>query len=48
MLMIYALIASKIATLMAMMTKKNFPIALSPHDPTRSSANSSLLPLAHP
>jgi hypothetical protein len=31
--MIYALIASKTATLMAMMTKKNFPIALPPARP---------------
>jgi hypothetical protein len=31
--MTYALIASRTATLMAIMTKKNFPIALSPADP---------------
>jgi hypothetical protein len=31
--MTYALIASKTATLMAIMIKKNFPIALSPADP---------------
>jgi hypothetical protein len=32
-LMTYALIASKIATLMAIMIKKNFPIALPPWVP---------------
>ena len=32
-LMTYALIASKMATLMAIMIKKNFPIALPPADP---------------
>ena len=31
--MTYALIASKMATLMAIMIKKNFPIALPPADP---------------
>jgi hypothetical protein len=32
-LMTYALIASKMATLMAIMIRKNFPIALPPADP---------------
>ena len=32
--MTYALVASKTATLIAIMIKKNFPIALSPTDPT--------------
>ena len=32
-LMTYALIASKTATLMAIMIRKNFPIALPPADP---------------
>jgi hypothetical protein len=32
-LMTYALIASKMATLIAIMIKKNFPIALPPADP---------------
>jgi hypothetical protein len=40
--------ASKIATLMAMMTKKNFPIACLSHDPTQSSANSSPSRPTHP
>ena len=40
--MTYALIASKMATLMAIMIKKNFPIALLPQTPTQSSRNSSL------
>jgi hypothetical protein len=31
--MIYALIASRTATLMAIMTRKNFPIVLPPTDP---------------
>jgi hypothetical protein len=40
--------ASKIATLMAMMIKKNFPIACLSHDPTQSSANSSPSRPTHP
>jgi hypothetical protein len=38
--MTYALIANKMATLMAIMIKKNFPIALLPQTPTQSSRNS--------
>jgi len=37
-LMTYALIASKTATLIAIMIKKNFPIARSPADPQRKAA----------